>query len=84
MLRECVKLFVCASGMRTTRIDEGVEFTDVDLFGVNEDQLALQLLLRGHARAEADDVLLRERALLYAATLRVRDALMVSVVGEAS
>ena len=45
MLRECVKVFVCGFGMRTTCNDEGVEFTDVVLFGVSEDQLALQLLL---------------------------------------
>ncbi|MHA2788872.1 3'-5' exonuclease [Corynebacterium sp. S7] len=63
---------------------KGLEFTHVVLLGVNAQSMPQAFRLNGLAEAERDDVLQRERALLYVAASRARDALMITAVGEAS
>ncbi|WP_018296346.1 3'-5' exonuclease [Corynebacterium lubricantis] len=63
---------------------KGLEFTHVVLLGVNAKSMPQAFRLNGLAEAERDDVLQRERALLYVAASRARDALMITAVGEAS
>ena len=63
---------------------KGLEFTHVVLMGVSAASMPQRYQLAGLAEAEAADVLQRERALLYVAASRARDALMITVSGEPS
>lgn len=63
---------------------KGLEFTHVILTGVDAATMPQQFRMRGLAEAEKEDILQRERALLYVAASRARDALMVTVLGEPS
>lgn len=63
---------------------KGLEFTHVILLGANAATMPQQFRMRGLAEAEKEDILQRERALLYVAASRARDALMVTVLGEPS
>ena len=63
---------------------KGLEFTHVILLGVNAATMPQQFRMRGLAEAEKEDIMQRERALLYVAASRARDALMVTVLGEPS
>lgn len=63
---------------------KGLEFTHVVLMGVSASSMPQQYQLTGLAEAEAADLLQRERALLYVAASRARDALMITVSGDPS
>ena len=63
---------------------KGLEFTHVVLMGVSAASMPQRYQLAGLAEAEVADVLQRERALLYVAASRARDALMITVSGEMS
>lgn len=63
---------------------KGLEFTHVVLLGVSAAAVPQRYQLAGLGEAEAADVLQRERALLYVAASRARDALMVTLSGEPS
>lgn len=63
---------------------KGLEFTHVVLMGVDAATMPQQFRMRGLADAEKDDILQRERALLYVAASRARDGLMVTVLGRPS
>jgi len=63
---------------------KGLEFTHVILLGADAATMPQQFRMRGLAEAEKEDILQRERALLYVAASRARDALMVTVLGEPS
>ncbi|CAM5305885.1 3'-5' exonuclease [Corynebacterium variabile] len=63
---------------------KGLEFTHVVLLGVDAATMPQQFRMRGLAEAEKEDIIERERALLYVAASRARDALMVTVLGEPS
>ncbi|MGO1950738.1 MAG: hypothetical protein ACTH1D_13965, partial [Mycobacteriaceae bacterium] len=52
--------------------------------GADAATMPQQFRMRGLAEAEKEDILQRERALLYVAASRARDALMVTVLGEPS
>ncbi|WP_245974859.1 3'-5' exonuclease [Corynebacterium alimapuense] len=57
---------------------KGLEFTHVVLLDVNENSMPRDYQLHGLGEAEVADVLQRERALLYVAASRARDALMIT------
>lgn len=63
---------------------KGTEFSKVLLFGMSES--SIPKIVRGSAYAddEKQDLLLRERSLLYVAASRARDELVVTWSGEAS
>lgn len=61
---------------------KGLEFTHVVLMGVDATSMPQQFRMRGLADAEKEDILQRERALLYVAASRARDGLMVTVLGR--
>jgi superfamily I DNA/RNA helicase/mRNA-degrading endonuclease RelE of RelBE toxin-antitoxin system len=63
---------------------KGLEFTHVILLGVDAATMPQQFRMRGLAVAEKEDILQRERALLYVAASRARDALMVTFLGQPS
>lgn len=63
---------------------KGMEFARVLLFGIGEKSLPNLAALKGLAEAERPDALMRERSLLYVASTRARDELVVSWSGEAS
>ncbi|WJZ03246.1 3'-5' exonuclease [Corynebacterium freiburgense] len=63
---------------------KGLEFTHVILMGINAKSVPQRHQLQGLGEAETADQILRERALLYVAASRARDALMVTVSGERS
>lgn len=63
---------------------KGLEFTHVALLDVGSAAIPQRFAMQGLAKAEQDDALLRERALLYVAASRARDQLLISVVGEPS
>lgn len=63
---------------------KGLEFTHVVLLGVSAASMPQRYQLAGLGEAEAADLLQRERALLYVAASRARDALMVTLSGSPS
>lgn len=63
---------------------KGLEFTHVVLMGVDAATMPQQFRMRGLADAEKEDIMQRERALLYVAASRARDGLMVTVLGRPS
>lgn len=63
---------------------KGLEFTHVALLDLGAKVLPQRFLLAGLAEAEQQDILQRERALLYVAASRARDGLLVSILGEPS
>lgn len=63
---------------------KGIEFSRVLLFGVNDGLVPAEYLFRGLTEADREDALSRERALLYVATTRARDELVVTTSGVRS
>ncbi|WP_432546134.1 3'-5' exonuclease [Kineococcus sp. SYSU DK004] len=63
---------------------KGMEFSRVLIFGVDEDLVPAAYLLKGLTDADRDDLLLRERSLLYVAATRARDELLITTGGKAS
>jgi len=63
---------------------KGMEFSRVLLFGVNDGLVPAEYLLKGLTEADREDALSRERALLYVATTRARDELVVTTSGRCS
>lgn len=63
---------------------KGQEFSRVVLFDVSEGQIPAPWALDQAAPEERDDVLLRERSLLYVASSRARDELVITWAGEPS
>lgn len=70
--------------MMTMHRAKGMEFSKVVLLGVNSDKLPLAYQLSNLPEAELQDVLMRERSLLYVAATRARDELIVSWNGKPS
>ena len=73
-----------AISVMTMHNAKGLEFTHVILVGINAHSVPQQHQLQGLGEVEAADQILRERALLYVAASRARDALMVTVSGKRS
>lgn len=63
---------------------KGQEFSRVVLFDVSQGQIPAPWALDQAAPEERDDVLLRERSLLYVAASRARDELVITWAGEPS
>ena len=63
---------------------KGLEFRKVLLFDVSKNAIPRPLRDQQYSDADGDDVLLRERSLLYVAATRARDQLAISWSGEAS
>jgi hypothetical protein len=63
---------------------KGMEFSRVLLFDVGGGSIPASYLLRGLSAADREDVLRKERSLLYVAATRARDQLVVMWSGEAS
>lgn len=68
----------------TMNTSKGMEFSHVLLFDVSINSMPLAWLTERIAPEEADDILLRERSLLYVAASRARDVLAVSWKKEPS
>ncbi|MBL3700921.1 UvrD-like helicase family protein [Leucobacter luti] len=68
----------------TMNTAKGMEFSHVLLFDVSLSSMPLAWLTDRLAVEEANDLLLRERSLLYVAASRARDVLAVSWKGDAS
>jgi superfamily I DNA/RNA helicase len=68
----------------TMHKSKGLEFSRVVLFDVSSGSIPPAWTLKGVADEEMDDVLLRERSLLYVAASRARDELVVSWQPEPS
>lgn len=82
--RQATAAAAATVSVMTMHNSKGLEFTHVVLMGVSESSMPQKYQLNGLADAEAADVLQRERALLYVAASRARDALMVTTNGEPS
>lgn len=63
---------------------KGLEFNYVVLMGVSKDAVPQQYPLEGAQGTDLREGLLKERALLYVAASRARDALMITTVGTQS
>ncbi|WP_311389421.1 3'-5' exonuclease [Corynebacterium haemomassiliense] len=63
---------------------KGMEFTHVILMGVGKEIMPLRFRLKNLSEEDARAALQRERSLLYVATSRARDALVITTVGERS
>lgn len=63
---------------------KGMEFTHVVLLVIGRSVLPQGYQIKGHARSEAEDVLQRERSLLYVAASRARDQLVITTHEELS
>ena len=63
---------------------KGTEFSNVLLFGLNEKSIPSKAVGKGLSEADRDDVMLRERSLLYVAATRARDRLAYSWTGVQS
>lgn len=68
----------------TMHRSKGMEFTHVILTGVSDDALPVKNQVNGLAPAERADALARERSLLYVASTRARDGLVVTWSGNPS
>jgi superfamily I DNA/RNA helicase len=68
----------------TMHKSKGLEFSRVVLFDVSEGSVPPPWILKGVADEERDDVLLRERSLIYVAASRARDELVVTWEGKPS
>ena len=68
----------------TMHRSKGMEFTHVILTGVSDDALPVRNQINGLAPAEQADALVRERSLLYVASTRARDGLVVTWSGTPS
>ncbi|MCS4490325.1 3'-5' exonuclease [Corynebacterium sp. ES2775-CONJ] len=63
---------------------KGLEFTHVILMGVSRDAVPQHFRLEGLSDQDRHSRLLQERALLYVAASRARDAMMITMSGEPS
>lgn len=63
---------------------KGMEFARVIIFGVDDSSLPAQFAIENLAEADRADALQREKSLLYVATTRARDELVIVWQGEAS
>ena len=63
---------------------KGMEFSRVLVSGTDADALPASFALKGLTEADREDALRRERSLLYVATTRARDELVVLWTGEPS
>ena len=63
---------------------KGMEFSRVLIFGMNEGLMPADYLLKGLEEADREDVMLRERSLLYVAATRARDELVITTSGNRS
>lgn len=63
---------------------KGLEFNNVVLVGIDDRSLPLAWSLKGLGQHERDDEIQKERALLYVAASRARDALVITVPGQRS
>lgn len=63
---------------------KGMEFSRVILCGVDDKHVPSPAVLRSVPDEERDETLLRERSLLYVASSRARDALVVTWSGKRS
>ncbi|WP_281166957.1 3'-5' exonuclease [Corynebacterium caspium] len=63
---------------------KGLEFTHVILMGVSHDLVPQWYRFDGLSEADKKERLLQERALLYVAASRARDAMMITMSGEPS
>ncbi|GAA1830308.1 UvrD-helicase domain-containing protein [Agromyces salentinus] len=68
----------------TMHIAKGLEFSRVILFDISEGSFPTPWSLKGVAAEDRDDVMLRERSLLYVAASRARDELVVTWKGKPS
>lgn len=71
-------------GLMTMHKSKGMEFSRVILFDVSDGSIPNPAALQHIAPEEQEDFLLRERSLLYVASSRARDELVVSWQGEPS
>lgn len=65
----------------TMHRSKGMEFTHVILTGISENAFPMRNQIDGLASAERTDALARERSLLYVASTRARDGLVVTWTG---
>ena len=63
---------------------KGMEFSRVILAGADDKHVPLPVTLRSVPDEERDEAMLRERSLLYVASSRARDALVVTWSGNKS
>ncbi|MBH0022655.1 UvrD-helicase domain-containing protein [Salinibacterium sp. SWN248] len=68
----------------TMHKSKGLEFSRVVLFDISHGSIPAGWMLKGVAEEEIEDVLLRERSLLYVAASRARDEVVVSWQGQPS
>lgn len=68
----------------TMHTAKGMEFSRVVLYDVSDGIMPSRAVVAAAAEEERDDVMLRERSLLYVAASRARDVLVVTWRGEAS
>ncbi|WP_084516231.1 3'-5' exonuclease [Microbacterium luticocti] len=68
----------------TMHTAKGMEFSRVILFDVSEGVIPNRAVLERAGVAEREDVLLRERSLLYVAASRARDVLVITWAGRPS
>ena len=68
----------------TMHRSKGMEFTRVILTGISDQAMPVKQQLVGLAPAERADALMRERSLLYVASTRARDGLVVTWSGKPS
>lgn len=68
----------------TMHTAKGMEFSRVILFDVSDGVVPAGWMLKQAAPADRDDVLLRERSLLYVASSRARDVLAITWKGKPS
>lgn len=62
----------------TMHTAKGMEFSRVILFDVSDGAIPLPWMLKNAAPADRDDVMVRERSLLYVAASRARDELVIT------
>ncbi|APT93366.1 hypothetical protein CPHO_11240 [Corynebacterium phocae] len=63
---------------------KGLEFTHVILMGVSDDAVPQRYRMEGLSDQDKNSQLLRDRALLYVAASRARDAMMITMSGQPS
>ena len=68
----------------TMHTAKGMEFSRVILFDVSEGAMPPSWLLKNAAPADREDILVRERSLLYVASTRARDVLAITWRGSVS
>lgn len=70
--------------LMTMHRSKGMEFSRVLIFGVDADLVPASYLLKSTPEGEHDDLLHRERSLVYVAATRGRDELVVMWAGQRS